>query len=80
MQFFRFSSFRLWPFYPTGINIGSKWPQHVSKHAEKQSETRRVQNFGAKKLCAQGSRANGPPAQQCKNSFESPDAALSNAV
>ena len=22
---FRFSSFRLWPLYPTGINIGSKW-------------------------------------------------------
>ena len=40
----RFSSFRLWPFYPTGINIGSKRPQHVLKHAEKQSETRRVQS------------------------------------
>ena len=38
----------LWPFYPTGINIGSKRPQHVLKHAEKQSETRRVQSFGAK--------------------------------
>ena len=45
---FRFSSFPLWTFYPTGINIGSKRPQHVLKHAKKQSETRRVQSFGAK--------------------------------
>ena len=36
------------PFYPTGINIGSKRPQLLLKHAEKQSETRRVQSFGAK--------------------------------
>ena len=48
MQIFRFSSFRLWPFYPTGINIGSKRPQYDLKHAEKQSETPRVQSFGAK--------------------------------
>ena len=48
MQIFRFPSFRLCPFYPTGINIGSKRPQHVLKHAEKQEETRRVQSFGAK--------------------------------
>ena len=48
MQIFRFPSFRLCPFYPTGINIGSKRPQHVLKHAEKQAETRRVQSFGAK--------------------------------
>ena len=40
----RFSSFRLWPFYPTGVNIGSNRPQHVLKHAEKQPETRRVQS------------------------------------
>ena len=45
MQIFRFSSFR---FYLTGINIVSKRPQHVLKHAEKQSETRRVQSFSAK--------------------------------
>ena len=44
----RFSSFRLWPLYPTDVNIGSNRPQHVLKHAEKQSETRRVQRFGAK--------------------------------
>ena len=48
MQIFRFPSFRLCPFYPTGINIGSKRPQHVLKHVEKQAETRRVQSFGAK--------------------------------
>ena len=40
--------FRLWRFYHTGINIGSKRPQHALKHAEKQSERRSVQNFGAK--------------------------------
>ena len=48
MQIFRFPSFRLWPFSPTGINIGSKRPQLLLKHADKQSETRRVQSFGAK--------------------------------
>ena len=48
VQIFHFSSFRLWPFYPTGINIGSKRPQLLLKHAEKQSETRLVQSFGAK--------------------------------
>ena len=48
VQIFRFSSFRLWSFYPTGINIGSKRPQLLLKHAEKQSGTRRVQSFGAK--------------------------------
>ena len=48
MQIFRFPSFRLCPFYRTGINIGSNRPQHVLKHAEKQAETRRVQSFGAK--------------------------------
>ena len=83
MQIFRFPSFRLCPFYPTGINIGSKRPQHVLKHVEKQAETRRVQSFGEvrsqcgeaarqrrtsrKKLCAQGARASGPQAQQFKN-------------
>ena len=67
MQIFRFPSFRLCPFYPTGINIGSKLPQHVSKHAEKQAETRRVQS-------------SAPQAQQFKNWFESPNAPLSNAV
>ena len=45
---FPFSIFGFWPFYPTGINIGSKRPQLLLKHAEKQSETRRVQSFGAK--------------------------------
>ena len=45
---FRFSIFRLWPFHITGIKIGSKRPQLVLKHTEKQSETRRVQSFGAK--------------------------------
>ena len=44
MQIFRFPSFRLCPFYPTGINIGSKRPQHVLKHAEKQAEIQRVQS------------------------------------
>ena len=29
--------------------------------------------FRAKKLCAQGARASGPPAQQFKNRFERPD-------
>ena len=48
MQIFRFPSFRLCPFYPTGINIGSKRPQHVLKHVEKQAETQGVQSFGAK--------------------------------
>ena len=48
MQIFRFPSFRLCPFYPTGINIGSKRPRHVLKHVEKQAETRRVQSCGAK--------------------------------
>ena len=48
MQIFRFPSFRLCPFYPTGINIGSKRPQHVLKHVEKQAETRGVQSFGSK--------------------------------
>ena len=48
MQIFCFPSFGLWPFYRTGINIGSKRPQPLLKHAEKQSETRRVQSFGAK--------------------------------
>ena len=50
VQIFRFSSFRLWPFYPTGINIESKRPQLVLKHAEKQSETRRApaQDFAKK--------------------------------
>ena len=66
-QIFRFSSFRLWPFYPTGIKIGSKWPQHVLKHAEMQSETRGVQSFGAKS----GASA---------NQIESPDCLLSNAL
>ena len=47
MQIFPFS-FVPPPFYPTGINIGSKRPQHVLKHVEKQAETRRVQSFGAK--------------------------------
>ena len=46
-QLFSFSRFRLWPFYPTGINIGSKQPQHILKQDEKQSEIRRVQSFGA---------------------------------
>ena len=45
---FCFSGSRLWPIHPTGINIGQSGPQHVLKHAEKQSETRRVQSFGAK--------------------------------
>ena len=44
-QISRFSSFRLGPLYSTGIKIGSKWPQHVLKHAEMQSETRGVQGF-----------------------------------
>ena len=69
---FRFYSFRLWPFYPTGINIGSNRPQHVLKQAEKQSETRRVQSFGAKSgasaakphasggLCAKNFARKGP--------------------
>ena len=48
MQIFRFSCFRLWAFYPTGINIGSKRPHLLLKHAEKQSETRRVQSLRAK--------------------------------
>ena len=56
----RFSSFRLWPFYHIGINIRSKRPQHVLKHVEKQSETRRMQSFGAKS----GASA---PAQQFQN-------------
>ena len=43
-NFFRFSSFRLWPFHPTGINIVSKRPKLLLKHAEKQSEKRRVQS------------------------------------
>ena len=92
MQIFRFPTFCLCLFYPTGINIGSKRPQHVLKHAEKQAETRRVQSFGAnfgvarqrrtsrKKICAQGARVSGPPAQQFKKRFESPDASLLNAV
>ena len=42
----RFSSFLLWPLYPTGSNMGSKW--HVSKHAEMHSETLSVQSFGSK--------------------------------
>ena len=45
---FRFSSFRRWPLYPTGINTESKRPQLLLKHAGKQSETRRVQGSGAK--------------------------------
>ena len=45
---FRFYQFCWWSFYPTGINIGLERPQHVLKHAEKQSETRRAQSFGAK--------------------------------
>ena len=67
MQIFRFSSFRLWPFYPTGINIGSKRPQHVLKHAEMQSETRRVQSFGAKfEASAAKPHASGPLASSLK--------------
>ena len=92
MQIFRFPSFRLCPFYPTGINIGSKRPQHVLKHAEKQEETRRVQSFGAKfgasaakphasgELRAKNFARKEPQAQQFKNWFESPNAPLSNAV
>ena len=41
-QIFRFSRFCLWPFDPTGIKIGSTWPQHVFKHAEMQRDTRRA--------------------------------------
>ena len=48
MQIFRLFRFRLRSFYPIGINIGSKQPQLLLKHAEKQSDTRRVQSFGAK--------------------------------
>ena len=48
MQIFHFPSFRFCPFYPTGVNIGSKRPRNVLKHAEKQAETQRVQSFGAK--------------------------------
>ena len=44
---FLFSSFRLWPLYPTDIKIGSKCPQHVLKHAQMQSETRGMKSFGA---------------------------------
>ena len=54
MQIFSFPSFRLLPFYPTGINIGSKRPQHVLKHAEVQSEARGVQSFGAKSGASAG--------------------------
>ena len=50
------------PFYPTGINIGTKRPQHVLKHAERQSETRRVQMFGAKS----GAIASGPQPSSLK--------------
>ena len=76
MQIFHFPSFRFWHFYPTGVNIGSKRSQNVWKHAEKQSETRRVQSFGAKsganaakphasvevhaKNCSHEARDNGP--------------------
>ena len=38
VQIFRFSSFRLWPFYPTGINM------LLLKHAEKQSDTTRAKS------------------------------------
>ena len=67
-----------------------KAAQHVLKHAEKQSETRRVQSFGPKSgASAAKPHANGglaqkwasaPPAQQFEYWFESPDAPLSNAV
>ena len=59
MQIFRFPSFRLCPFYPTGINIGSKRPRHVLKHVEKQAETRRVQSFGAKFGASAAKHASG---------------------
>ena len=40
--------FRLWPLYPAGVKIESKWHQYVLKHAEMQSETPGVQSFAAK--------------------------------
>ena len=52
--FFQFSFLAL--LYLIGINIGSERPKHMLKHAEKQSETRRVQSFGAKS----GARAAKP--------------------
>ena len=41
-----FSVFRFLvsPLYPTGNKIGSKWLEHVLKHAELQSQTRGVQS------------------------------------
>ena len=44
----RFSGFRLWPLYPTGIKIGSKCTCNVFELTEMQSGTRGVQSFGAK--------------------------------
>ena len=35
----RFSKFRLWPLYSTGVKVGSQRPWHVLKHTELQSET-----------------------------------------
>ena len=37
-SFCRFFQEREFLYYPTGIKIGSKWPQHVLKNAEVQSE------------------------------------------
>ena len=34
----------------------------------------------AKKYCARGARASGPPAQQFENQFESPNCLLSNPL
>ena len=65
---FPFLSFRLWPPYPTGIKVGSKWPWQVFKHAEMQAGTRGVQSFSAK--CGE---ASVPPAQQFKTQIETPD-------
>ena len=71
MQIFRFPSFRLCPFYPTGINIGSKRPQHVLKHVEKQAETRRVQSFGAK-FGASAAKLAGPKPSSLKIDLKAP--------
>ena len=48
---FQFSQYS---FIATGIDIGSKRPQHVLKHAEMQTETLGVQSFGAKSGASAG--------------------------
>ena len=71
MQILGFSSFRLWPLYPTGIKVGSQRSLHDFELCLIVNRDTGVQGFGSK------SEASVAPVQEFRNQFESPDCLLS---